>query len=866
MKRLKQTVCMLLTVLLLTGMLCGSTENAPSSIRQAFDAAPKLTRVVVDGIVHSFDVYTANDAWYLSASDAEIAFGETFSEDYVDLSAYAEAANIRYTQDEILTAAYFCTWEPYAEANGLAGFEAYAEELHLPLDRLAQETISGQEMAELLDCFVSHEAPEEKETWNAISVHLRVSQAPLSRIDMLSSLFLASWVIGGSYMDYSKESSMALRDAAFDGESDRRDWNLFSGVPIPDGFDVGYGFQDHYGCGACIFNIGTVSPVDGSYLLSYDGTSFRNSENASYLDAVLAILRVYSTGELKTVSIDDPAVYKLNGGFSNELLAKAAAPAAVASDNHPQWTGFVLNGELGNNLHDIPEQMALCANWGFNSARLNLDYEQIFNRDVTQADLASLSALDLIVAQAVKYNLHLNIVLTSLPGRWRSTAGEFDTYGEFDLFLNEEKQAQAKRIFAVLAQRYQGISSDYLSFTPVFEASNQNLSTGEAFEPYTCTDYAASLVQFIDVIHAIDSERLIMIEAEVSEAAQPVYQALEGRENILFSCNFDGNGGTFIYACMTAVDGGDIDNENSSYYLVDYPTYWYRLNSCIVDPEAEYLRGAMPEGFFDGSTSLQISGCLPAGTTIDLYLRQAYGGRLEWNADGEILYSEELSNAVYEVGDPVSRYINYAVSDKRISVTLPKDTALLEIAVSDGALIWSGMDLWLPEEYAQERLYYASAYDVFRGLEDQAGIISKKESRVMVWPYDEQKIEHKENQLVIHENLTYSSPTIREAASADTILSTVQAIASFREGVTIRYERAAFGGVKWTEMVEYYEDIYRALNEYNIGWWSNDWWVMTNDMSEDIVGVEQTSYGAYPYFDLNLLRLMQQYQNSRANA
>lgn len=162
-------------------------------------------------------------------------------------------------------AAYFCTWEPYAETNSLTGFESYAEKLSLPLDRLTQETISGQEMAEILDCFVLHEAPEQKETWDAISVNLRASQSPLSRSDMLSSLFLASWVVGGDYMDYSKESSMALRDAAFDGENDRRDWSLFSNVPIPDGFDVGYGFQDHYGCGACIFNIGTVSPVDGSY-------------------------------------------------------------------------------------------------------------------------------------------------------------------------------------------------------------------------------------------------------------------------------------------------------------------------------------------------------------------------------------------------------------------------------------------------------------------------------------------------------------------------------------------------------------------------------------------------------------------------
>lgn len=175
-----------------------------------------------------------------------------------------------------------------------------------------------------------------------------------------------------------------------------------------------------------------------------------------------------------------------------------------------------------------------------------------------------------------------------------------------------------------------------------------------------------------------------MVETEAAEFAQPVYQALEGTENILFSCYFVE--APFVYACMTAVTGADIDNENCSHYLVDYPTNWYRLDNCIVDPEMESLRDAMPEGAFDGSASLQISGCLPAGTTVDLYLSQIYGGYLEWIADGEILYTEELGNTVYEVGESVSGRINYAVSNKKIAVTLPKDTALLEIAVSNGAL------------------------------------------------------------------------------------------------------------------------------------------------------------------------------------
>lgn len=63
MKRLKRTICGFLAALLLTGMPCGgSAENTSSSDLQTFYTVPTLTRVVVDGIVHSFDVYTSNGA------------------------------------------------------------------------------------------------------------------------------------------------------------------------------------------------------------------------------------------------------------------------------------------------------------------------------------------------------------------------------------------------------------------------------------------------------------------------------------------------------------------------------------------------------------------------------------------------------------------------------------------------------------------------------------------------------------------------------------------------------------------------------------------------------------------------------------
>lgn len=882
MKHQKRMICLLLSVVMVLGMLagCGNNQSAandpthhtePSQTQGTaeqteFDTTLESIRVVVDGIVHNYDVQVADGAWYLSAQDAENAFGGTFTDEYVNMEAYAQSADIRYTQDKVLTAAYFSTWEPYAEAASVAGFENYAAELKLPLVKVEQETISGTEMAELLDCFVAHEAPGQLDAWKTYSANLRSSNAPLIRSDALASLFVAAWCVGGSYMEYDSENhSRQMRDAAFHKADDNRNWALFNDSGIPGEFDVGFGAKDHYGSASCIFNIGTVSPVDGAYPFAFNEqtASFRHDENATYLEAAIAILRVYSTNGMTVVSIDDPAAVTLSAVFSEELLAKAGAPSTVTAENHPQWTGFVMNGEKEFSLNPIPDQIAESANWGFNSVRLNLDYEQLFNADVTEVDLSQLQILDQIVAQAVKYNMHLNIIMTSLPGRWVATTNEFENIGDFDLHINPEKQEQAKRLYAVIAERYKGISNDYLSFTPEFEPMNKNRSSGETPPEYSFEDYDASLAVFLDVIFNKSPDRLIILEPvglTPEEDAEAVYTSFTGEDNVMYSYNFGEM--PFIYANMTTEHGRNIDDENRSFYLVNYPTYYYELDNCIADPEHTALRDMISEEFVDGVGSLRLDGCLPAGTVVDIYLSQTLGGELQFITDGKIIYAEQLGHHIYETSEDPSMFIHYMTSDKKVTVTLTEDTEILEIATPGGAVLWNAMDVWLPEEYATERWYYATPYDVREGLEEKEGLILKKESRVMIWPYDSDEHGDKVNQLTIHENLTYSTSTIKESASKETVEATLKAVSGFHPKSMVRYERAAFSGTSWNSMVAYYQDMFVELNANNLGWWSNDWYIMTTSMTETIAGVPETSYGQYTTFNLELLKLMQQYQNS----
>lgn len=882
MKHLKRMLCLLLSVVMVLGILAGCHTDSPEMTtpmptqstqnqtqqpaeKLEFDATLKAIRVVVDGIVHNFDVQIADGAWYISAQDAQTAFGGTFTDEYVSLDAYAQAADIHFTQDEVLTAAYFSTWEPYAEAASVTGFESYINELNLPLDKLEQETISGTEMAELLDCFVAHEAPEQLEAWKTYSANLRSSNESLIRSDALASLFVAVWCIGGSYMEYDSENhSMQMRDAAFHKADDNRNWALFNDSGIPGEFDVGFGAKDHYGTASCIFNIGTVSPVDGAYPFAFNEqtASFRHDENATYLEAAVAILRVFSTAGVTVVPIDDPAAVSLSAVFSEELLVKARASSTVTAANHPQWTGLVMSGEKEYPLNVVSGEIADSANWGFNSARLNLDYEQIFNMDASEVDLSKLQVLDQIVAQAVKYNIHLNVMLTSLPGSWVATVEGFERAYDLDLYLNKGKQTQAKQVLEVLAERYKDISNDYLSFTPIFEPFNKNRSTGAVPPEYTFEDYDTVLGEFLDVIWNKSPDRLIILEPwglTAEEETSVTYTAFSAEDNVMYSFIFCEM--PFVYANMTGEAGRNIDDENRSFYLVDYPTYYYELDNCIADPKNTSLRDILFEEIVEGVGSLRLDGCLPAGTVVDIYLSQTLGGEMQFIADGEVIYTEQLGHQIYETSEAPSLFIHYMTSDKKVTVTLTRDTELLEIATPGGAVLWNAMDVWLPEEYATERWYYATPYDVWEGLEEKEGLILKKESRVMIWPNDSSDYADKVNLLTIHDDLTYSTARIKESASKETIDSTAHILSDKRPYSMVRYG-GTFNGSSWKALSAYYKDVFASLNDNSIGWWFEDWYSMKSFVADQIAEVPETSYAGYSSFNLKLLKLMQQYQNS----
>jgi len=727
---------------------------------------------------------------------------------------------------------------------------SYAAGLGFSMENLNRQ-ISGGELANLLDRLVEYAAPEKLDEWKTLYPALRKSKDKLRRIDALSALFLALQHIGGDY-GYYKVNHNDPMFQAMAADTDTPTFDLFGGVME---FELGDGLYDHYGICGYFYNITRKSPGDGEYPMAYDkeANSFHMDEPITGAEALLAILRAIRLGEAPTiVPVDDPSAITPNSRIlTPELLEKAAQNPIVTSQDHPRWTGFVLNytaspGEFATS----PKEMELSAQWGFNGARLFLHYDTVFDKNVTTVDISALEKVDEMVAAAIRQGMHLDIMLSSLPGRnayHADAASGYVSTAELDLFVNEEKQQMADHVFRVLAQRYKDVPNFNLSIAPLYEAMNKNLSTGLPVPDYTEADVAAYIGRVTDVIRAQDPDRLIIYEATPANDAEtiiresaPAKETADEKGNAVISYNFCQN--AYVYACMTDTEGHHIDNMNSSMVLPDYPNNIYSVRS--------HIRSGRP---------LILDGLLPEGTVLTLQIQESFGGTLTIRADGETLHSEKLPEQAYEISNRLSRFYPYAQSEKQVSVTLPYAPQELTISCQGGSVDLCGVLLTLPEEYAVERWYYVQPYDVYMGLEEEEGVVLKKTSEVILSPNDHDSGER----ITILDDLSFTSEHVYEQASSQTIAKWSEAIADFDGNCIIRFERADFSGTTWESMKAYYEDLLQSFTDHGFSWWSNDWWILTDEYPQTkvIAQCPSTGYAGYEHFNLELLELLQKYQS-----
>ena len=138
--------------------------------------------------------------------------------------------------------------------------------------------------------------------------------------------------------------------------------------------------------------------------------------------------------------------------------------------------------------------------WGFNFARLPLDYRFFVEKDDWMKPIESqLVKLDEAVRYGKKYGIHIQINFHRAPGYCCIPPQEPKS-----LFHDPEPLAAFTNLWAVLARRYRGIPNEELSFGLVNEPA--------AVEPYggTPSSYAAVARAGIAAIRSVDPDRFVM--------------------------------------------------------------------------------------------------------------------------------------------------------------------------------------------------------------------------------------------------------------------------------------------------------------------------------------------------------------------
>lgn len=601
---------------------------------------------------------------------------------------------------------------------------------------------------------------------------------------------------------------------------------------------------------AGLWNVWHVDTVSGKQVFEFDEElqSMRMYDMLTMEEAETSIERLRTGyGVKRYVSVDSAEA--TSPALSDEALAKTAERCSETLDALPRLTGFVLANDGYYSIHTIVktvDDIRRIADWGFNTVRLRITYETLFNQDGSQIDLTQAERLDELVEACIEADIHLNLLLCTLPGRTKWVdLNDVSSGGETDLFINPERQKEAVSVWATLAARYQDVSGAHLSFTPFWEPDGDlGINSEEGWE-HTPQDTCDTLALLIEAVRAQDPERFIFYEPTAHIAAEATiqesslfYEPLKSRfDNLMISYNFCQN--AYVFAEITDIVGEDVDLSNYSMFKPEYPVTNYGVNDTIPD-----------------GGELTIDGFLPAGTVIDLYLAYADGqSALTITGDGTELYHEELSSGDYRPGRPLSSFYPYATSDKKSSVTLAETTDEVAISARGADIKWCGMDVILPEEYAVERWYMNSGRDNF--FEDEARFLWLATSTVMISPSERCETWH----ITIRDDVTFTTGEVFAEANAETIEHWCAEISDFSPQCIVRYEDACFSlGTTQGSILRYYEDVLSTFEKYGFSWLSNDYELILQESTNRIADAEVVEYDGYDFVNLELLELLQKYQ------
>ena len=759
-----------------------------------------------------------------------------------------------------------------------------AERFGLPTEKVGQRTLSGREFMELADAFVKFVAPDKLAAWKNEFTAMRGYDDPIYRYDAIAVLYHAGQLIGGEYAVGGEEGwTDYIANAAYFNQTvyEYGHHDLLNGYET----DTSGNWIDSY---FPVYNHFHKSKVSGRhpFYCNPDNCSFDFEVLPSYADGVLAILRLIGSVQPELFDADLFPFDKPDPGiFDDELYEKMALYPEVTTETMPRWTGKIIGIQEEYFSSDV-EYIRDAKKWGFNAVRISLLPDVYDEKWERLEDKGFMLILDQMIAEAIKLGLHVEIWCKMHPGLWEHyvAEGDFATMYHCDRLYGEKYyQDLNDEVWRQLAERYKDVPSACLTMLPMQENYYINYNTDffnfDSYDwaEYTPQDVADYQARLVDVIHEVDPDRIVFVEPgyldyTFDSIGQLIIDAMKGKPNTAITFNYPSAGAYGLYSMN--FNKSDVDNFRHSSPVLRYPF-------CLYDAHEQVTR----------EYPIKIGGFLPAGTEITLYVKKTEideylksigikSGALSIVADGKTLYTEQISDAEYKVEESISGHLTYAESEKKITVTLPNKTDSVEIQVGSDLeytwpydrydngirLHWSGLKVHLPEEYAVDQLWNATAYDVSIGIAeaDEPGIYVKHTSDVLISPimegYPDCNWTH---DITINEDITYTTPypsqitsydTLAEAAS-QTAAKCVGWLGSFRTESSFNLD-----GRYWEDIKAFMTDTYDVMYNTGLSWWSVEiFHSLFTESSKYIDRIEPVEEGRFKAFYPQVLEILQKY-------
>ncbi len=437
-----------------------------------------------------------------------------------------------------------------------------------------------------------------------------------------------------------------------DGNADAPSWDypLFPGWEET-GFDWCGGNYMWGGLTTCAVLISRVSG-QAIYPYDFDGKSAHLQNPLTREEAICAVLRLGETDpailepEGVYVQLADVGTYDKTIITDERLNADSDLPEVTQAQLPSQWKGAGLssskNDGSGAECTDFREtDIKLLADNGFNFARIFFSFSTLrfpdYPEDGRLVNENELRDLDQLIAWGMEYGVHIQISMSF----YLDENGNVKTDGS--IADNDAEWAIVKDYWTMLARRYAGIPSKYLTFDLCNEIQPEE---GDDFS------YAKDkLGEMVSSIRAADAQR-VMLHAFPGNPNPDWVQAAASL-GVAIGCHP-------YYPSYIATTGYEYAEQNP-YAEPTWPQPWFPMG--MVQ---------------DGAVPLVIQGDL-SGAELSFHVWDGLEGtEISVRADGTLTETVVLSGGVpTEDG-------NFTYFEQLHSMTLPQGTVEVEIQISEG--------------------------------------------------------------------------------------------------------------------------------------------------------------------------------------